>query len=116
MKNAIFQLESKWLVNLASKMLKVIFNEKLLHNFWIYIQFTYIQFMSFQVFASILMAYNYKLAYSNLTEIIIEKKVNGCRAFPMTLGFFFKYHKPDLLVYWRIANKFIPPTDITGFI
>lgn len=45
--------------------------------------------MSFQVFASILMAYNYKLAYSNLTEIIIEKKVNGCRAFPMTLGFFF---------------------------
>lgn len=56
-------------------MLKVIFKEKLLHNFWIYIQFTYIQFMSFQVFASILMAYNYKLAYSNLTEVIIEKKV-----------------------------------------
>lgn len=25
------------------------------------------------------MAYNYKLEYSNLIEIIIEKKVNGCR-------------------------------------
>lgn len=57
------------------------------------------------------MAYNYKLEYSNLIEIIVEKS----QCVVESLGPF-KCHKPDLLVCWRTANTSIPPPYIKGFI